>query len=195
MNANLVPGGIEEHRHRFLGGTVTYRRHAKKGRPLLIMAREAVLLLHAIPSYIKTEISYISILHDIVLALQTYKSFFLGGLFIATVNQVIIRYDFGTDKTAFNIRVDFAGGFLCFRAVDNRPGPDFISSGCEEINQAQQSVLALINFASPASGSPSSSKNTAASSSGSSAISDSIFAETATTWAFSCLANSLSLAT
>ena len=102
-------------------------------------------------------------MHDVIFPFQTDKAFFFGSLFAAAGDEVVVGNDFGADEAAFDVGVDLTGCFLGFRAVDDGPGADFVRSGRKEVDQ------------------PSSSRKTSASSSGSSAISASILAETATT--------------
>ena len=75
-------------------------------------------------------------MHDVIFPFQTNKAFFFGSLFAAAGDEVVIGYDFGTDEAAFDIGVDLAGSFLGFRAVDDGPCADFVSTGGEEVDQA-----------------------------------------------------------
>ena len=63
------------------------------------------------------EIDYISILHDVFLALQAQQSFFAGGSKCTAVHQIIIAHYFCTNKAALKIGVNLSGCLRRFHAA------------------------------------------------------------------------------
>ena len=96
--------------------------------------------------YIETEVRDVSVLHDVIFSFQTDQAFFFGSLFAAAGDEVVVGHDFGADEAAFDIGVDLAGRFLGFRAVDDGPGADFVSTGSEEVDQAQEGIAGFDQF-------------------------------------------------
>src|SRR5262249_20032650 len=82
----------------------------------------------------------VALLDDVVLAFETYLSFFARGTEAAGGQQVVPADDFGADEAFFNVAVNGPGSFDGVRAFMDGPGPDFGFAGCEKRRQAHQIV-------------------------------------------------------
>src|SRR5687767_11658923 len=70
------------------------------------------------PNYldVKAKINDVTFPHYIVLALEPYESFLLGGIHRTGRCNVVITDYLGPDETAFDIGVDLARGLRCLSA-------------------------------------------------------------------------------
>ena len=96
-----------------------------------------------IPLYVKQEVHYIAILHDIILALDAEFSGGAAGCLGLECDEVVVFDDLGSDKSLFKVGVDDPCGFRCLIAFVDGPGSDFICSGGEECLEIQQGVGGL----------------------------------------------------
>ena len=64
--------------------------------------------------YIKSEYDDISVFYDVLFSFLAYQSFFFACVHAAMLDQIVIGYNFGTDKAALKIGMDLAG---CLRSL------------------------------------------------------------------------------
>jgi hypothetical protein len=74
----------------------------------------------------------IAVLHQVVLTLEPELSGFFAFGFTAIEDKLIVGYDLGSDKAAFDVAVNFSGSFLCHRPLGDRPGAHFVFTRCEK---------------------------------------------------------------
>ena len=79
---------------------------------------------------IEQEVHYITVLHNILLALYRYLPGFARCFFAAKRNIIIIFYDLGAYKTPFEVAVDNTCRLRSFNTPGKCPGSFFVSPGC-----------------------------------------------------------------
>ena len=82
----------------------------------------------------------VAILDDIFLALQPEFTFGLAFGHRAERDQVIVSDNFGADKSALDIGVDFTGGLMRGSVTAGCPGADFILADGKKGLQIEQIV-------------------------------------------------------
>lgn len=84
------------------------------------------------PSIIKPEMHHIAILDDVFFAFEAHFAGFLGALFAAKGDIIVVRYRLGPDEAVFEVSVDDAGGLGRRGAAFDCPGAGFLGA-CGEI--------------------------------------------------------------
>ena len=74
---------------------------------------DRLLFVFPLFPYVKAEMRDIAVLYHVILALKAQQTLFGGGGKGTAGHEIIEARDFGTDETAFDIRVDLASGFGC----------------------------------------------------------------------------------
>ena len=92
---------------------------------------------------VETEQSYVAVFHNIFFTFTANKTFFFCSYHCAASHQVIVSNDFGTDKAAFKVRVDFTCSLWSFCAFCDCPGSYFFRASCQIADKAQQGVAFL----------------------------------------------------
>src|SRR5436190_12314538 len=96
--------------------------------------------------HIESEIDDVAVLHNILLTFQAGKAFFAGGLTRPASNEVVVPNDLSSDKPAFDVGVDLAGGLWCFCADGNGPRTNLFFAGGQERHQAEHVICGLDQF-------------------------------------------------
>src|SRR6516164_8812830 len=82
----------------------------------------------------------VAVLHDVVLTLEPeFPGFFALG-FAAIDAKVVVGHDFRSNKPAFDVAVNFSGGFLCHGSLANRPGAHFVLTESEKAYKIHEPV-------------------------------------------------------
>ena len=90
-----------------------------------------------IGSDIETEDNDISVGNNIVLAFTANQPFFFGGGHAAFPCEIVKGDRFGTDETAFEIRMDFSCCTWSLCSLANRPCTTFLLTICKEGEQSK----------------------------------------------------------
>lgn len=89
---------------------------------------------------VDAEQNHIIILHHVILPLTAHFAALFGYGERATFEKGCIIDDFGTNESALEVTVDFAGGLGCFCAFDDGPGASFLFAGGEITYKSQKFV-------------------------------------------------------
>ena len=81
--------------------------------------------------HVEPEEDNVSVLHDVILALQTDKALFFGGGHAAAGHEIVKRDDLCPDKAALKIGVYFACSLRSLSAFGDGPGADLRLTGGE----------------------------------------------------------------
>src|SRR5215469_1067812 len=79
-----------------------------------------------------SNVHHVAVLHDVVFALETQRTFGAGIRFRAGFQQLFPADGFGADEVFLQIGMDGPGSFLCASMRGNLPGTAFVFAGGEE---------------------------------------------------------------
>jgi hypothetical protein len=77
-------------------------------------------------------VHYVSILHDVILALETKRAFGTGVGLRSSLKELVPSDGFSADEMFFEIGVNRSCAFLGARVGRNLPGAAFVFTGGEE---------------------------------------------------------------
>ena len=129
--------------------------------------------------YVETEQNYVSVFYHIVLAFQTNQTFLTSCGIGAGIQQILVVHNFGANEATFEITVNLTSCLRRFRSLTDCPCAGLLLA-CGQVADSFR---------------PRSSRNIFFSSSSSSAISCSIWAQITNTWLPSAAANSRTFCT
>ena len=81
---------------------------------------------------IKLKFDDVAVLHNIGLSFGAEEASFADGFFGAKSLKIVVIADLSSDKSAFEISMDGAGGFWCGGAFFDGPGATFFFAGSKE---------------------------------------------------------------
>src|SRR5215467_9371531 len=82
----------------------------------------------------------VAVLDDVVLTFEPEFSRLFALGFAAIDDKVVVGHDFRSNKPAFDIAVNFPGGFFCHSSLANRPGAHFVLTGSEKAYKIHEPI-------------------------------------------------------
>src|SRR5262245_49504148 len=88
----------------------------------------------------KAKMNNITVLDDVVFALEPELAGFFALRLTAKNNKVIVSNDLGTDKTTLDVAMNLSCSLACDRSLSDRPRADLVFAGRKKTYQIQEPV-------------------------------------------------------